>query len=156
SVPAPSPTAAAATVQDGKSGSTAAAGSVPGSVPAPSPTAAAADASEAGSAAPQFVELLSAPNASVVAVQDGRVIGLGSSHRLGKYVILRDIYGDVFTYAGLGSIAPSYRMPRVPSAALLAAAKPSAAGTGTGDPASGATASSGEDSPVTLRVKRSH
>ena len=63
------------------------------------------------SAAPQFVELLSAPNASVVAVQDGRVLGLGRSHRLGKYVILRDIYGDVFTYAGLGSIAPSYRLP---------------------------------------------
>ena len=74
-------------------------------------------------AAPQFVELLSAPNASVVAVQDGRVLGLGRSHRLGKYVILRDIYGDVFTYAGLGSIAPSYRLPKVPSAALVAAAK---------------------------------
>jgi membrane-bound lytic murein transglycosylase B len=159
SVAAPSPTAAAATVQDGKSGSTAAAGSVPGSVPAPSPTAAAADASgvaEAASAAPQFVELLSAPNASVVAVQDGRVIGLGSSHRLGKYVILRDIYGDVFTYAGLGSIAPSYRLPKVPSAALIASAKTPAAGAGTGTSAPGQPASAVSNSPLTLRVKRSH
>ena len=51
---------------------------------------------------------MSAPNASVVAVQDGRVVKLGSSHKLGKYVVLRDVYGDVFTYAGLGSIASHY------------------------------------------------
>ena len=44
----------------------------------------------------------------MVAVQDGRVIGLGASRKLGLYVILRDVYGDVFTYAGLGSIARTY------------------------------------------------
>ena len=137
------------------SGSTAAAGSVPGSVPAPSPTAAAAGAAsgaEKADAAPQFVELMSAPNASVVAVQDGRVLGLGRSHRLGKYVILRDIYGDVFTYAGLGSIAPSYRLGKVPSAALIASAKLAATATGAGQPAS----AGGAEAPLTLRVKRSH
>ena len=80
-------------------------------------------AGKAAAAAPQFVELMSAPNAAVVAVQDGRIMKLGSSRKLGKYVILRDIYGDVFTYAGLGSIAPSYRLPKVSSAALVAAAK---------------------------------
>jgi soluble lytic murein transglycosylase-like protein len=138
--------AAAAGSAEG-SGSTAAAGSVPGSVPAPSPTAAASDASKGAvtaDAAPQFVELMSAPNASVVAVQDGRILGLGSSHRLGKYVILRDIYGDVFTYAGLGSIAPSYRLGKVPSAALIASAKLAAS------------AGTGGDSPLTLRVKKPH
>jgi membrane-bound lytic murein transglycosylase B len=138
--------------QAGTSGSTAA-GSTPGSVPAPAPAVAAnaasgtaaATGSSVGTAdaAPQFVELLSAPKASVVAVQDGRVLGLGRSHRLGKYVVLRDIYGDVFTYAGLGSIAPSYRLPKVPSAALVAAAKSQAAG------------AAGSDSPLTLHVKRS-
>jgi hypothetical protein len=158
--------------------STAAAGSVPGSVPAPSPTAAASGAAsgaEKADAAPRFVELMSAQNASVVAVQDGRVLGLGSSHRLGKYVILRDIYGDVFTYAGLGSIAPSYRQPKVPSAALVAAAAksppPVTGNTGsdsssapeaTGSAGSGGSAANagsdslGSDVPVTLRVKRSH
>jgi membrane-bound lytic murein transglycosylase B len=128
----------------------AAAGSTPGSVPAPAPAVAAdaaggtaAGSADAAAAAPEFVELLSAPNASVVAVQDGRVLGLGRSHRLGKYVILRDIYGDVFTYAGLGSIAPSYRLPKVPSAALAAAAKRQVAGV------------AGNDVPLTLHVKRS-
>ena len=148
------PATADSAAQAGTSGSTAA-GSTPGSVPAPAPAvaadAASGTAAATGSAAgtadatPQFVELLSAPKASVVAVQDGRVLGLGRSHRLGKYVILRDIYGDVFTYAGLGSIAPSYRLPKVPSAALVAAAKSQAAG-----------AAAGSDSPLTLHVQRSH
>ncbi len=149
----------AATGPAGESGSTAAAGSAPGSVPAPSPTAAAAGAAsgaEKADAAPQFVELMSAPNASVVAVQDGRVLGLGSSHRLGKYVILRDIYGDVFTYAGLGSIAPSYRLPRVPDAALASVKQPAAGAANTGDPASSQSARAGGNSPLTLRVKQSH
>jgi len=147
------PATADSAAQAGTNGSTAA-GSTPGSVPAPAPAVAAdaasgtaaatGSAAATADAAPQFVELLSAPNASVVAVQDGRVLGLGRSHRLGKYVILRDIYGDVFTYAGLGSIAPSYRLPKVPSAALVAAAKPQAAG------------AAGSDSPLTLRVQRSH
>jgi hypothetical protein len=144
---APSPTAATAGSTMQSDSATAAAGSVPGSVPAPSPTAAASGAAsgaEKADAAPQFVELMSAPNASVVAVQDGRILGLGSSHRLGKYVILRDIYGDVFTYAGLGSIAPSYRLGKVSSAALIASAKLAAS------------AGTGGDLPLTLRVKQSH
>jgi membrane-bound lytic murein transglycosylase B len=142
----------------------AAAGSTPGSVPAPAPAAAAKAASkgaEGAAAAPRFVDLMSSPNASVVAVQDGRVLGLGSSHRLGKYVILRDIYGDVFTYAGLGSIAPSYRLPKVSSAALVAAAKSAAAvGAAGSDDGKGSTQSSasaaGAGTPVTLQVRRSH
>ena len=60
----------------------------------------------------QLVDLMSAPNASVVAVQDGRIVKLGDSRRLGKSVVLRDVYGDVFTYAGLGSIATTYRLPK--------------------------------------------
>ena len=148
--------------QAGASGSAAAA-STPGSTPAPAPALAAdaasgtAVAGTAGAAdpAPEFVELLSASNASVVAVQDGRVLGLGRSHRLGKYVILRDIYGDVFTYAGLGSIAPSYRLPKVPSAALVAAAKQRAAdATGGAAAATAGAAGAASDTPLTLHVKR--
>ena len=62
---------------------------------------------------------MSAPNAKVVAAQDGRMVKLGSSHKLGKYLILRDVYGDVFTYAGLGSIASHYARPKAHTAAGL-------------------------------------
>jgi membrane-bound lytic murein transglycosylase B len=162
-LPRPAPASASSATANSKAvapkaktgSSDASAAALPGSVPAPSPTVAAAGAAsgaEKADAAPQFVELMSAPNASVVAVQDGRVLGLGRSHRLGKYVILRDIYGDVFTYAGLGSIAPSYRLGKVPSAALIASAKLAATATGAGQPASAA----GAEVPLTLRVKRSH
>ena len=56
--------------------------------------------------------MTSAPKASVVAVEDGRVEKIGDSRRLGKYVVLRDVYGDVFTYAGLGSIASTYSLAK--------------------------------------------
>lgn len=153
-------TAVAGDAQTPKSSPPASA-STPGSVPAPSPTAAAAGAAmgDAGkaNAAPQFVELTSAPSAAVVAVQDGRILRLGSSHKLGRYVILRDIYGDVFTYAGLGSIAPSYRLPKAPTlpSAAQAPASSQALAANTGGPVPGAPGSAGIRSPLTLRVKRS-
>src|SRR5213082_2910151 len=65
----------------------------------------------------QLVDLTTRPNATVVAVQNGRVVKLASSRALGRYVILRDVYGDVFTYAGMGSLAPSYRQPQPTRAA---------------------------------------
>jgi soluble lytic murein transglycosylase-like protein len=97
---------------------------------APSPAAAAAGAN---SGQAQYVDVTSEPNAKVVAVQDGRIVKLGHSHALGKYVILQDLYGDTFTYADLGSLAASY----LPSKAQAAA---DAAATDTGAKASSARA----------------
>ena len=100
----------------------------PGSTPAPSPRVAAARAQAAANAPAkpsQLVELLGDPGAPVVAAEDGRIEHLGHSHALGRYLVLRDIYGDVFTYAGLGSIAPRYR----PSVSVDQAARRGIAGT---------------------------
>jgi hypothetical protein len=88
----------------------------------------------------QFVLLEGTANAPVVAVQDGRIVALGHSAKLGNYVALEDVYGDVFTYAQLGSIASRYRLPThtapsdVPTAA--AAASQTAAGPTPSQPAS--------------------
>jgi hypothetical protein len=122
----------------------------------PSPTAAAAAASgQRVKSAPavQFVDLMSAPNAEVVATQDGRIIKLGRSRELGNYVILRDVYGDVFTYAGLGSIASHYPKPEAPHAAAAsgASAVTSAANASEAKPKLPATA--GRQLPLTLKVK---
>jgi hypothetical protein len=186
---APTPAAAAAAAQAdastrpgaaaGASASSAAhAAAIPGSTPAPSPQVAAKRA-EAAANAPakpsQLTDLLGKPNAPVVAVEDGRIEHMGRSRSLGRYVVLRDIYGDVFTYAGLGSIAPRYRpfVPReqTPAAGASANAAPgaeastaasasqpdAAAGTGTGepahDPAPTVPASAGRQSPLTLKVR---
>jgi membrane-bound lytic murein transglycosylase B len=84
----------------------------PGSSAPLSPMAAGAVVGGANGQAPQLVDLLSARDAPVVAVQDGRIVELGSSRKLGKYIVLRDVHGDVFTYAGLGSVASSNDSPR--------------------------------------------
>lgn len=128
--------------------------STPGAVAPLSPTAAAAAATSKAAASAartlQFVDLRSVASASVVAVQDGRIMQIGESRRLGKYVILRDVYGDVFTYAGLGSIAPTYSPAPTPRRHVKSAAVEAAA---TRDPAPSLPASAGSQSPVTLSVK---
>ncbi len=45
--------------------------------------------------------------AAVVAVQDGRIMRVGRSDRLGRFVVLRDAYGNTYTYAHLGKLARS-------------------------------------------------
>jgi Transglycosylase SLT domain len=131
----------------------------PGSAAAPSPAAAAA--ATAGKAAKhppalQLVDLMGAPNSAVVAAQDGRVVKLGSSPELGKYLILRDVYGDVFTYANLGSIASHYPKPKAPTTHTLgsetSSALPAVAQGGEAKPT--LPASAGQHPPVTLKVKR--
>jgi hypothetical protein len=128
SLPSSSATANATAIPGGASaaGAGASAPATPGRSTAPSPAAAAAGVSGAAGGqpeAPRLVELVSARNASVVAVQDGAIVQLGSSPQLGRYVILRDVYGDVYTYAGLGSIARTYRPA---GAAAAATSKPQA------------------------------
>jgi hypothetical protein len=125
---------------------------VPGSSPAPSPASAGAGAGKkAAKAEPplQLVDLMSAPNANVVAVQDGRIMQIGETRELGKYVVLRDVYGDLFTYAGLGSVAPTYTLPR---AAPGARETPAATIANTHDRAPSQPATAGRQ-PLTLQVK---
>ncbi len=152
---ASSATAGATPLTSKATGAPAKAAAVPGSTPAPSPTASAASAERAlNAAAPpsQLSELLARRGAPVVAVEDGRIVGIGHSHKLGHYVVLRDTYGDLFTYAGLGSIAPDYRLPKpvqvqVPKGALQS-------GESASDPTPKQTASSGRQLPVTLHVAK--
>jgi membrane-bound lytic murein transglycosylase B len=163
SVPASTATANATAVQgtstsepassgESASGASSADAATPGSTAAVSPSAAAAvTKASSGNVDPlQLVDLMSAPNASVVAVQNGRIVKIGDSRKLGKYVILRDVYGDVFTYAGLGNIAPTYSLAKAPSAP---AKSPVVEVASTHDPAPSQPASAGIQSPLTLSVK---
>src|SRR6202043_750619 len=70
--------------------------------------------------------------------------------KLGKYVVLRDVYGDVFTYAGLGSIAPTY----IPAKAPHRPVKSPVADVGSAPtPTPSLPASAGSQLPLTLHVK---
>ncbi len=122
-----------------------------GSGSAVSPAAAAAAAAKAKPAPKlQVVNLTTSPHASVVAVQDGRVLQIGNSRRLGHFIVLRDVYGDVFTYAGLGSVAPSYTREKP---ARTKGTSPVVQAASTHDPAPSKAATAGSQTPVTLQVK---
>ena len=50
-------------------------------------------------------DLFAAAGSRVVAVQDGRVVRIGLTERLGRFVQLRDVYGNTYTYGRLGAVA---------------------------------------------------
>jgi hypothetical protein len=125
----------------------------PGSALAPTPGQSAAAATGGPSSSVQrFGNLIAPAGAPVLAVQDGKIVGLGRSRKLGNYVILRDVYGDVFTYAGLGSIAPTYSPPKLDGAGQVAGVVAAGAEAGN-EPTPGQPASAGRQSPLTLHVK---
>jgi soluble lytic murein transglycosylase-like protein len=95
----------------------------------------------------QLAEVTGSPGAAVVAAQDGRIAQLGHSARLGNFVVLRDVYGDLFTYAGLGSVAKSY----LPARGSAAASSPTLKAASTNDPAPSKPATAGRQ-PQTLKL----
>jgi hypothetical protein len=62
--------------------------------------------------------IYSEAGAPVIAVQDGEIVQIGDSPSLGRFVSLRDAYGNTYVYARLGDVAPVYPVlePRVHTA----------------------------------------
>ena len=48
----------------------------------------------------------------MIAVNDGKIVGVGTSKALGNYVKLQDATGNIYTYAHLGSISKRYPVPK--------------------------------------------
>ena len=48
----------------------------------------------------------------VIAVQDGKIIKMGRTDRLGKFIQLRDVYGNTYTYAHLKKLSIAYPVPK--------------------------------------------
>jgi len=85
--------------------------------------------------------IYSQQGAPVIAAQDGQILGFGQAPSLGRYVSLRDAYGNTYTYAELGSVAKLYPVlqPHAHSAP-----SPQVAQTGaSGEPAPSGPASAG-------------
>jgi len=90
----------------------------------------------------------------VIAVNDGKIVKIGNSQKLGHYIELQDATGNTYTYANLGSIPTLYPVPkpvRISSTevakALLAPATPA--------PKQPATAGSQQAPPVPSTSKAS-
>ena len=74
------------------------------------------------------VDIYSREGAPVVAVNDGVIADVGRSKTLGRYIVLRDDYGNRFTYAELGDVAKVYPVPKQGSQAGPATAEPESRG----------------------------
>ncbi len=48
----------------------------------------------------------------VIAVNDGKIVKIGNSAKLGRYIQLQDATGNTYTYANLGSIPTLYPVPK--------------------------------------------
>jgi Transglycosylase SLT domain/Peptidase family M23 len=61
------------------------------------------------------INIFASEGAPVVAVNDGVIVKMGDSEKLGRYVVLRDAYGNRFLYAKLGSIVRKHRKVVMPT-----------------------------------------
>ncbi len=50
------------------------------------------------------IKIYAKPGAAVVAVQDGKVVERGHNPQLGRFVVVRDAFGNTYTYTHLGSL----------------------------------------------------
>jgi hypothetical protein len=48
----------------------------------------------------------------VIAVNDGKIVRVGTSRQLGHYIELQDATGNIYTYAELGTVTKSYPVPK--------------------------------------------
>jgi hypothetical protein len=58
------------------------------------------------------LDIFAEEGSPLVAVNDGVIRKIGKSERLGRYVVLRDAYGNDFTYANVGSVAKVIPTPK--------------------------------------------
>ncbi len=61
------------------------------------------------------INIFAREGAPVVAVNDGVVVKMGQSKRLGRFVVLRDAYGNRYIYAKLGEIVRNQRTVVMPT-----------------------------------------
>ena len=58
------------------------------------------------------INVFARAGAPVIAVNDGRIVRLGRNRKLGRFVVLQDVYGNRYTYSHLGSLARKYPVPK--------------------------------------------
>jgi hypothetical protein len=54
------------------------------------------------------LEIFAQKGSPVVATNDGVIKKVGESKQLGNYIVLQDVYGNRYTYSGLGEVADHY------------------------------------------------
>jgi hypothetical protein len=71
----------------------------------------------------QGIDIFARRGAPVVAVNDGVVKKIGVSKKIGRYVVLQDVYGNQYTYGNLGRVSRLYPIPKSDLGKLKTTAK---------------------------------
>jgi Transglycosylase SLT domain len=58
------------------------------------------------------INIYSSLRAPVVAANDGVIRAIGENERLGKFIVLQDVYGNRYTYSDLGHVARVHAVPK--------------------------------------------
>jgi soluble lytic murein transglycosylase-like protein len=65
-----------------------------------------------GSSKRRGINIFAKAGSPVIAVQDGKIVRMGHTKRLGKFIQLRDVYGNTYTYAHLKKVSDAYPVPK--------------------------------------------
>jgi hypothetical protein len=88
-------------------------------------------------------------NSPVIAANDGKIVKIGSTQTLGRYLELQDATGNIYTYAQLGSVVKSYPVPKPVKLTAADVARELSAPRTSGSPSAPATAGSQQTPSVT-------
>jgi hypothetical protein len=58
------------------------------------------------------IDIFASKDSPVIAVNDGVIKKLGRNGKLGRHVVLQDVYGNRYTYAHLGEVSRFYPVPK--------------------------------------------
>jgi len=99
------------------------------------------------------INIFAKAGSAAVAVQDGKVIKVGNSKRLGNFVQLRDVYGNTYTYAGLKKVATKVPVPKKKAQSKASIDKELALKSLPKDAAPRSAASAGKNTGVAAAIK---
>ena len=92
------------------------------------------------------IDIFAKQGAPVIAVNDGVIKKIDRNKKLGRYVVLQDVYGNRYTYAHLGEVSKFYPVPKRNADASDTKRTASALSANSSDPAPDTAASAGRQS----------
>ncbi len=69
------------------------------------------------------INIYAKAGSAAIATQDGRVIKIGKTKRLGQFIQIQDVYGNTYTYAQLKKVAVAYAVPKAKKVSKAQVAK---------------------------------
>ena len=69
------------------------------------------------------INIYAKAGSAAIATQDGRVVKIGKTKRLGQFIQIQDVYGNTYTYAQLEKVAVAYAVPKAEKVSKAQVAK---------------------------------